>query len=99
MRTVQRNTLVAAALVGVAIALVLAEIYARTTVLAPIWSLAVVLGLAGVAWANSHAFPSIEPRAKRMAARMGVSLAVWVGAVLIAVIIGVNLKLVLGGAT
>jgi hypothetical protein len=99
MRTLQRNTLVSSAFVGVAVALVLAEVYARTTALVPIWYLTVALGLAGVAWANSNAFPSVEPRAKRMVARIAVSLSVWAAAVLVAVIIGVNLKHVLGGAS
>jgi hypothetical protein len=99
MRTLHRNTLVTAALVGVAVALVIVEVYARTTALVPIWYLAVALGLAGVAWANSHAFASVKPRAKRMGARIALSIGVWAAAVLVAVIVGVNLKHVLGGAT
>jgi len=99
MRTLQRNTLVTAALVCVAVALVLVEVYARTTALVPVWYLALALGLAGAAWANSLAFASVQPRAKRMGARIALSIGVWAAAALVAVIIGVNLKHVLGRAT
>ena len=96
--TSSRIGLVAFGLVLLTVLIVVVDVKApKRTPALELWLPAVFFALAGTAWANSRAFMSVESRAKRMTARVGASIIVWLALVLGVYIMGANLRLALGG--
>jgi hypothetical protein len=94
-----RIGLVAFSLLLMTVLLVVVDVKApKSTPALELLLLMQILALAGTAWANASAFINVESRAKRVIARVAVSVVVWLALVLGAYIIGANLKLALVGS-
>jgi hypothetical protein len=97
--TSARIGLVAFSLIFATVLLVVLDVKApKRTPTLEVWLLIQSLALGGSAWATARAFTSVESRAKRMIARVAASVVVWLALVLGSYIVGVNLKLALGGS-
>jgi hypothetical protein len=90
---------VAFSLILATVLLVVVDVKApKSTPALEVWLLIQILALGGTTWATASAFTSVESRAKRMIARLATSVAVWLALLVGAYIVGVNLKLALGGS-
>ena len=93
-----RNVAISFALLGFSAVLAILEVRVLSEPPSGIWfGVAIAAALVGFAWANSIAFPLLAPRALRMLAVGCMATSLWVAAILLAVVVGVNLKFVLGG--
>jgi membrane associated rhomboid family serine protease len=98
MRTIAKNLYVSIVLFAATAVLVVLEALVLSAPPSGAWFAGMLaVALFGFGWANTRAFVSLKHRRSRTPAVVAVALGMWAVASFVAVMLGVNLKLALGG--